>query len=119
EYRQAEAALQLQAQVLEQIHDSVIITDVEGYVTSWNKGSERCLGYSAAEALGRHISFLYDEADHDFLQQQLIAPLMQKGEHESEVKLRKKSGEFMWGLLSLSLMHDLDGNVTAMVGYML
>jgi len=119
EYRQVETVLRLQAQVLEQIHDSVIITDVAGYVTSWNKGSERCFGYSAGEALGKHISLLYDEADHGFLQQQLIAPLLQKGEHESEVKLRKKSGEVIWGHLSLSLLRDLTGNITAMVGYTL
>lgn len=119
EYRQAETVLRQQAQVLEQIHDSVIMTDVAGYVISWNKGSERCFGFSAAEAMGQHISFLYDPADHEFLQQQLIVPLLQKGEHESEVKLRKKSGEFIWGHLSLSLLRDLAGNVTALVGYSL
>jgi len=119
EYRQAEAVLRQQAQVLEQIHDSVIITDVAGYVTSWNKGSERCFGYNAAEALGKHVSFLYDEADHDFLKQQLIAPLLRKGEHESEVKLRKKTGEVVWGHVSLSLLRDMAGNITAMVGYTL
>jgi PAS domain S-box-containing protein len=119
EYRQAEEVLRLQAQVLEQVHDSVIVTDVDGYVTSWNKGSERYLGYSAGEALGRHISFLYDEEDRDFLQHQLIGPLLQKGEHESEVKCRTKSGDAFWGHLSLSLLRDPSGQVTGMVGYAL
>jgi PAS domain S-box-containing protein len=97
----------------------VIVTDVDGYVTSWNKGSERYLGYSAGEALGRHISFLYDEEDRDFLQHQLIGPLLQKGEHESEVKCRTKSGDAFWGHLSLSLLRDPSGQVTGMVGYAL
>jgi PAS domain S-box-containing protein len=119
EYRQAEAVLRLQAQVLEQIHDSVIITDVAGHVTSWNKGAERYLGYSAGEALGRHISFLYDEEDRHFLQHQIITPLLQQGQHESEVKCRKKSGEVFWAHLSLSLLHDPSGKVTGMVGYAL
>ena len=119
EYRQAEAVLRLQAQVLEQIHDSVIITDVAGHVTSWNKGAERYLGYSAGEALGRHISFLYDEEDRHFLQRQIITPLLQQGQHESEVKCRKKSGEVFWAHLSLSLLHDPSGKVTGMVGYAL
>jgi PAS domain S-box-containing protein len=119
EYRQAEAVLRLQAQVLEQVHDSVVVTDAAGYVTSWNKGSERFLGYSAGEALGRHISFLYDEEDRDFLQHQLIDPLLQKGAHESEVNIRTKSGNVFWGHLSLSLLRDPSGNVTGMVGYAL
>jgi PAS domain S-box-containing protein len=119
EYRQAENVLRLQAQVLEQIHDSVIITDVAGNVTNWNKGAERYLGYSAGEALGRHISFLYDMEDRDFLQHQLIAPLLQKGQHELEVRCRKKSGEVIWAHLSLSLLRDPSGNVTGMIGYAL
>jgi PAS domain S-box-containing protein len=119
EYRQAETILRMQAEVLEQIHDSVIITDVAGLVTSWNKGAERTLGYGAGEALGRHISFVYAEEDRDFLQNRVFAPLMQKGQHESEVKCRTRAGEVIWVHFSLSVLRDVAGKVTGMVGYSL
>jgi PAS domain S-box-containing protein len=118
EYRQAEGVLRLQAQVLDQVHDTVVITDVAGHITSWNKGAEQFLGYSDGEVLGRHISFFYAEEDWDYLQNQVIAPLLQKGRHEAEVRCRKKSGEECWAHLSLSLLYDLSGNATGMVGYL-
>lgn len=38
--------------------DAVIGEDLQGYITSWNLGAERLYGYSADEAIGRHVSFL-------------------------------------------------------------
>jgi PAS domain S-box-containing protein len=121
EYRQAEAVLRLQAQVLEQVHDSVVVTDAAGYVTNWNKGSERYFGFSAGEAVGRHLSFLFEFSEYDlnFLQREIIFPLLQKGQLESEVKCRKKSGEELWAHLSLSLLRSPSGDVAGMVGYLL
>ena len=47
------------AAIVEHSEDAIISTTLDGTVTSWNRGSERTYGYSAAEALGRHISFCY------------------------------------------------------------
>jgi PAS domain S-box-containing protein len=86
-------------------------------VTSWNRGAQRIFGYTAKEALGKHISFVYPEEEHDFLQQQVIKPLKEKGEHEVEARLRRKSGEDFFVHLSLSLLRDSEGSVTGMIGY--
>ena len=40
--RERTRKLQLQAQIIDQIHDSVVSTDLEGVVTSWNKGRKTC-----------------------------------------------------------------------------
>lgn len=115
--REAEDKIRLQAQIVSQIHDSVISTDLEGYVTSWNNGAVRLTGYSAEEALGEHISFLYPEEDHEFLQQSVIQPLMANGNHEAEVHMLKKSGEDVYAHLSLSLLRDAEKKVSGMIGY--
>lgn len=117
ERRLAQEALQKQAQIIDQIHDSVVSTDLDGYVTSWNKGAERLFGYTAKQALGKQISFVYPEDQHEFLQQQVIKPLKEKGQHEVEVRLRRKSGEDFFAHLSLSLLRDTQGSVTGMIGY--
>ncbi len=113
----AEETLRQQAQIIDQIHDSVVSTDLDGYVTRWNKGAERLFGYSVEEALGQHISFLYPEDQHQFLQQEVIKPLKAKGNHEIEVQMRKKSGEDFYAHLSLSLLRNAEGSVTGMIGY--
>jgi diguanylate cyclase (GGDEF)-like protein/PAS domain S-box-containing protein len=45
------------AAVVENSDDAINSVALDGTVTSWNGGAERTYGYSAAEALGRHISF--------------------------------------------------------------
>jgi len=117
ERKLAEEALRNQAQIIDQIHDSVVSTDLDGHVTSWNKGAERLFGYSAKEALGKHISFVYPEDQHEFLQLKVIKPLKKKGQHEVEVRMRRKSGEDFYAHLSVSLLRDRSGSVAGMIGY--
>ena len=38
--------LRHQAQILDQIHESVLTMDLTGFITSWNKGAERLFGYT-------------------------------------------------------------------------
>ncbi|MGD8639008.1 MAG: PAS domain S-box protein [Gammaproteobacteria bacterium] len=106
-----------QALILEQIHDSVVSTDMNGFVTSWNRGAERMFGASAEEAIGQHISFVYPESEHQYLINNVIKPLKEKGDHEVEIIVQRKSGELFSALLSLSMRHDEHGNTIGMIGY--
>ncbi len=46
------------AAIVEYSDDAIIGKDLNGLVTSWNRGAERIYGYSAEEMMGRHISVL-------------------------------------------------------------
>lgn len=111
------AKLGEQAHIIDQIHDSVVSTDLSGAITSWNKGAERLFGYNAEEAMGRHISFVYPEDEHTFLAEQVIGGLMARGDQEVEVRMQRKSGEIFHAHLSLSLLRDAEGVTTGMIGY--
>lgn len=113
--KKAEDALGRQAQIIDQIHDAVVSTDLDGYITSWNKGAERLYGFAASEILGRHIAFLYPEEEHDFLRHQVIAPLIEKGRNEVEVRLRRPSGAEYFIHLSLSLLKGSNNVVIGMI----
>jgi two-component system cell cycle sensor histidine kinase/response regulator CckA len=114
--KQAEEALRKHALMVDQAYDSIISTDLHGNVTSWNKGAEKMFGYPPDEALGRHISFIYPDDQHEFLQREVITPLKQKSKHETEVILRRKSGQNFYGLLALSLLKAENGAVIGMLG---
>ena len=47
----------------------------------------------------------------------MIKPLREKGEHEIEVRMWRKSGERFHAHLSLSLLRDAEGTVVGMIGY--
>ena len=115
--KRAEEALREQAQIVDQVHDAVVSTDLDGFVTSWNKGAERLMGYSAPEAVARHISFLYPVEEQNFLQHEVIEPLQRKETHEAEVRMRKKSGEDFYAHLALSLRRDSENRPIGMIGY--
>ena len=113
------AILREQAQIIDQIHDSVVATDMDGIVTSWNKGAERLFGYQVDEAIGQHISFVYPENQHAFLQEEVIKPFLEQESFETEVIMQKKSGLEFNAHLSLSLLKNEQGIARGMVGYSL
>jgi PAS domain S-box-containing protein len=114
--KQRTQEVQLQAQIIDQIHDSVVSTDLDGAVTSWNKGAERLFQYKAEEAVGKPISFVYPEEEHQYLQERVIEPLKRKGEHECEVRMRRKDGQDFYAQLASSMLTE-SGVPKGMIGY--
>jgi len=55
---QVRAKLAQLSAIVESSDDAIIGKTVDGIVTSWNNGACRLYGYSAEEAIGRHVSFL-------------------------------------------------------------
>ncbi|HET6718192.1 MAG TPA: EAL domain-containing protein [Rhodocyclaceae bacterium] len=111
-----ETRTRTQNEIINHLHDSVIVMDLAGFISSWNQGAERLFGYTADEALGRHILFLYaDEADGEDLPFNRV--LADHG-REMTVRRRKKSGEVFWASITLSLMRDEAGEPTGIVGYL-
>jgi len=105
-----------QAQIIEQIHDSVISTDLDGIITSYNQGSTLLLGYSSEEMIGTHITKIYLEEDYDILRKN-IEILKDKEDYHTVVRLVKKSKDIIYADLSLSLLKDENGKTVGLVGY--
>ena len=109
--------LRRNAQILDQIHDAVIATDLRGHITLWNKGCEQRLGYTADEMMGKYVGAIYRTQDQEFLRGEVILPLQQKGRHEVEVRQVRKDGGDFFAHLSLSMLNDENGMPIGMIGY--
>jgi len=117
ERRRTDAVLRRQAQVLAQIHDAVIVTDLNAIITDWNAGAMRIFGYSAPEAIGRHITLIYFEGEADAVKHDVIEPLVRMGSNEFEVRRRTKSGAEIFVHTSLSILRDERGVPIGYIGY--
>jgi diguanylate cyclase (GGDEF)-like protein/PAS domain S-box-containing protein len=104
-----------QSQMIEQIHDSVTTTDLEGKIVSWNKGSEKTFGYTAEEAIGQSIAMLYREEDLASLGE-YVATLRETGIYNADLELVTKSGKLIPISFSLTLLRDENGNPIGVVG---
>jgi len=118
--KKIEEKLRQQNQIIDQIHDSVISTSLDGEITGWNKGAERMFGYSRQNAVGEHISIIYPDKDAvsgQYLQNGVIDILREKGFHNLEVRRCKHNGMCFYVHLSLSLIKDNKGNINGVIGY--
>ena len=114
--KQAENALRQQAEIIDQVHDAVIATDLTGLVTSWNKGAERMFGYTAAEMLGHSVISLIPEALR-FHVPQTVQHVHEHGQHALEIRVSHKSGQEFDIYIAVSLRRDEQGTPIGLIGY--
>jgi diguanylate cyclase (GGDEF)-like protein/PAS domain S-box-containing protein len=104
------------AQILEQIHDSVISFDLNGRIISWNRGSELLLDYRTDEMIGARFSSLFPK-ESERLYKECLAKVKENGEYKIELKLLKKSGEPLYVALSFSQLKNEAGETIGYVSY--
>jgi PAS domain S-box-containing protein len=101
----------LQASIVDSSDDAILSKTIEGIITSWNKGAERLYGYSADEAIGKHISMLIPVYQPDETRQ--IMRRLGEGEvigHYETVR-QAKDGSLIDISLSVSPIRDPEGNI--------
>lgn len=99
--------LNFNTQILEQIHDGVFTTDVDGTIQTWNRGAENLYGYSADEIIGQNVNILLQGLTNTSANGVLI-PLV-KERHAVEVPVRHKSGKLIYISLRLSTDQNAQG----------
>jgi PAS domain S-box-containing protein len=115
--KQASEVIRRQADIINQIQETVISTDLDGHVMSWNSGAEEMMEYTAEEALGKHISFIYPVEDREYLEREVLGPVKAKGTHQVEVRRLTKSGVLRIAQLSLTLLRDDTDSPIGIIGY--
>lgn len=96
---------------------AIVMLDPGGRVSTWNRGAEEGLGYPAAQALGRHFSFL--DAIPDGREERAAAILRsaaERGRHESESLLVRGDGSHLRANVSITA---LQGEQGAPIGFSL
>jgi len=109
----------LLAQAVDQSHDGVTIADAkeQGFPLIYvNRGFEKLTGYTSDEIIGKSYRILQG-IDTEQPGLDIIRAAVAKGEG-CLVTLRnyRKDGSMFWNELSISPVHDADGNLTHYIG---
>jgi PAS domain S-box-containing protein len=110
---QARAALEAYrlAAIVESSDDAIIGKDLNGVVTSWNRGAERVFGFTAEEAIGRSITMIIP---HDRLaEEDFVLSSIRRGktvDHFETVR-QKKDGTLIDVSLTVSPIRSSTGEI--------
>jgi PAS domain S-box-containing protein len=108
--RPPDATLRLAA-IVESSDDAIVSKDLNGIVTSWNKGAEELFGYTAEEAIGRSITMLIPQ--DRLSEEDMVLACIRRGERVEhfETIRQRKDGTLIPISLTVSPIRDADGTI--------
>ncbi|HEX8037677.1 MAG TPA: PAS domain S-box protein [Chryseosolibacter sp.] len=91
---------------------AIILLSKDGIIQNWNKGAQKIKGYSEAEAVGKSFRIFYPPEDQaSGLPDKLIGLARENGKANHEGWRVRKDGTRFWGSISITALHDSQGNV--------
>ncbi|HVR17175.1 MAG TPA: PAS domain S-box protein, partial [Candidatus Limnocylindrales bacterium] len=111
EWGKAEEAQRRLAAIVESSDDAIVSKDLNGIITSWNRGAERLFGYSVEEAIGKPVMMLIPPGHHD--EEAKILDAIRRGERidHYETVRQRKDGSSVQISLTVSPIRDGTGTV--------
>ena len=100
------------AAIVDSTDDAVIGTTLEGVILTWNHGAEKLYGYTAAEAVGQHVSMLLPPDSQEEMHS--IVERLKRGErieHYETVRIAK-DGRRIDAAITISPIRNRSGQLT-------
>jgi PAS domain S-box-containing protein len=99
------------AAIVESSDDAIVSKDLDGVITSWNKGAERIFGYTAEEAVGQPITMVIPFERHD--EERTILTRIRRGERidHFETVRQRKHGSLITVSLTVSPIRNAEGKI--------
>ncbi len=115
ERKRAEQEIRYQANLIEDVSDAIVSTDLNFGIRSWNKAAERIYGWSAAEAIGKSVGDMLPTVYPDDSQAEVLQTFRDAGFWKGDVIQQNRAGASLDILSSVSLIQDGEGNPTGTV----
>jgi PAS domain S-box-containing protein len=108
---EANGAAAILAAIVDSSDDPIISQTLDGVITSWNRGAEQMFGYSAAEAIGQHITLIIPPELH--AEEDDVLANLRRGEkinHYATVR-QARDGRRLDISLTVSAIKDAQGRI--------
>lgn len=109
--KKAENSNRYFAAVVESSDDAIVTKNLDGIITSWNKGAQAIFGYTAEEAVGQPVTILMPPDRQD--EEPNILARIRRGERidHYETVRQRKDGSLVDISLTVSPVEDANGRV--------
>lgn len=109
--KSAEMAMHRLAAIIESSDDAILSKDLNGVITSWNRGAERLFGYTEEETVGKPVTMLFPPDRYN--EEPEILARIRRGERVNhyETVRRRKDGSLADISLTVSPIIDSRGNI--------
>ena len=111
ERKQAEQARATLAAIVESSEDAIVSKDLNGIITSWNRGAERLYGYTREEAVGQSVQLVIPEERWE--EEGPILAQITRGEavRQYETVRRRRDGTLIDIALTVSAIRNDEGRI--------
>lgn len=106
-----EQQLSFLAAIVQSSDDAIATKNLDGIITSWNKGAEGVFGYTAEEAIGQPITIVIPQDRQD--EERTILTRIRRGERieHFETIRQHKHGNLIWVSLTISPVKNAEGKI--------
>jgi diguanylate cyclase (GGDEF)-like protein/PAS domain S-box-containing protein len=108
--------LKLRSIAFDYLFDALVVIDLQGIITDWNKGSETLYGYSKEEAIGQPVNMLHVPEDSVTIIADVMSAVEKQGKWTGEVRMVHKNGDIGWIESMCVPIHDLDEQMIGALG---
>ena len=109
--RESEQRLRWSASIVESSDDAIVSKNLDGIITSWNRGAARIFGYTADEAIGQPITIVIPQDRQD--EERAILTRLRRGERidHFETVRQNKHGSLIVVSLTVSPVKNAEGKI--------
>jgi PAS domain S-box-containing protein len=108
--------LNWKGQILSNVHDAVLATDMDLIINSWNKGAERIYGWKEEEVMEKKVTDLVDFNIKGINEESLKRYVLKRGVWEGEAVHFDKNGKRLYVYWTISTLLDSRSAAVGMVG---
>ncbi len=109
--KQAENQMKLAASVFTYAREGIVITDPKANIIDVNEAFTAITGYSRAEAIGKNPRFMQSGKHDKNFYNQMWRNLSRDGHWSGEIWNRRKNGEIVVELLTISAVRDANNEI--------
>lgn len=105
----AHEAVRLSDEILNQMPEAILLTDLDGMIRKWMGGASQIFGYSAENAEGRSIGFLYRPDVREDAVARMLAQIREAGSFAGEFPCIRNDGGEIFVETSAKAIKDRGG----------